>query len=126
MHIFNPYYVQYCGTSSEDPNKLRHISEMFHELVRNYSEKTKISVWTIQDGSSIARELNFPSQPKENGVDCGVLVCFCSWSVITGLSISNIARHDFNKDMRSVRNLIGNYIMKWVAEDTTNAYKLQS
>lgn len=60
--------------------------------------------------NTLSFELRFIAQFKNNGKDCGVLICLHIWAILTGKPPPNVPRNGFDESMETARIEIGQII----------------
>lgn len=60
---------------------IRYLNDTWNPYFSKYGLERR---WSLVQLNQISSDLNFPSQPHENGTDCGVLVSLYAWSFLVG------------------------------------------
>lgn len=117
--LVDPYTPYNCSRSTYITSQLQNVitqayNQMWDPYFQNFSVPENAR-WCSTEDTSAIEGYNFPSQPMNNGVDCGVCVCMYIWAVMTGEHINEDlvpnAIPDRNKFFAYFRGTIGNIIL---------------
>lgn len=87
----DPYTPYNCSKSRCFRAPVRNmITQAYNQMWEPYFQTFNISnddTWVVKETSDDMTLFNIPTQPRDNGTDCGVCVCMYIWTLITGASV---------------------------------------